>query len=185
MDVELVERARRGDVEAFSRITETRMARLYAVARLILRDEDAAADAVQDALLGTWRDLPSLRDPDRFDAWLRRLLVRACHRVATARRAHRLADFEVGVDPSPATPDAQSLVAIRDQLERGFRRLSNEQRTVVVLRHYLGLPLAEIAEATGVPVGTVDSRLSRAIEALRAGIQADDRPAYFATEMTR
>ena len=161
------------------------MARLYAVARLILRDDDAAADAVQDALLGTWRDIPTLRDPGRFDAWLHRLLVRACHRVASSRRALRLADFEVALDASPATPDAQSLVAARDQLERGFRRLSHDQRTVVVLRHYLGLPLAEIAEAMGVPVGTVDSRLSRALEALRAAIQADDRPAYYMTEIVR
>lgn len=115
--------------------------RLFGAARLILRDDERAADAVQDALLQAWLDLRGLRDPDRFDAWLHRLLVRAT--------------------PEPMTPDAQRAVALRDQLDRGFRRLSPEQRAVIVLHHYLGLSLAESAEALAIPLGTMQSRLSR------------------------
>jgi RNA polymerase sigma-70 factor (ECF subfamily) len=183
MERDLVVRAQHGDVEAFSSLTAPRTARLYAVARLILRDNERAADTVQDALLQAWLDLRGLREPDRFDAWLHRLLIRACFRAANRHRARVLVEIPMTENGARATPDAQRETAIRDQLDRGFRRLSPDQRAVLVLRHYLDLPLAEIADVLGVPLGTVQSRLSRASQAMRAAIEADERPTGLAAEV--
>ncbi len=175
MQRELVIRAQSGDVEAFSTLTAPRTGRLLAAARLILRQDDRAADAVQDALLQAWIDLRSLRDPDRFDAWLHRLLVRACYRAAGRHRLREVTEIEMAEALEPMTGDAQGDIAVRDQLERGFRRLSAEHRTVIVLRYYLGLSQAETAEALGVPLGTAQSRLERATREMRAALAADER----------
>ena len=185
MQRDLVVRAQRGDLDAFSALTAGTTDRLFGAARLILRDDDYAADAVQDALLQAWLDLRGLRDPARFDAWLHRLLVRACYRAA--KRGRQLAVVELALDstPEPMTPDVQRAVAVRDQLDRGFRRLSPEQRVVIVLHHYLGLSLAESAEALAIPLGTMQSRLSRATQAMRAALDADERPAVGAMEVAR
>jgi RNA polymerase sigma-70 factor (ECF subfamily) len=176
MQRELVARAQEGDLDAFSTLTTGATNRLYAAARLILRDEERAADAVQDVLLQAWLNIRGLRDPDRFDAWIHRLLVRACFRAAKRNRARSI--LEVQLDPvtEPATADAQRLVAIRDQLDRGFQRLSPDQRAVIVLHHYLGLSLVEAADALDIPLGTMQSRLSRATSAMRGWLEADDRP---------
>ena len=177
MQRELVARAQEGDLDAFSTLTAGATNRLYAAARLILRDDERAADAVQDALLQAWLNVRGLRDPDRFDAWIHRLLVRACFRAAKRNRARSI--LEVQLDPvaEPATADAQRLVAIRDQLDRGFQRLSPDQRAVIVLHHYLGLSLVEAADALDIPLGTMQSRLSRAMSAMRGWLEADDRAA--------
>ena len=173
MQTELVDRARRGDREAFSVLAGGAVDRLYAIARLILRDTELAEDATQDALVRAWRDLPSLRDVERFDAWLYRLIVRACADIGRHRRRWRA---EITIVPNePAEPDRSSALADRDQLERGLRRLSDAQRTIVVLHFYLGLSPSETADALEIPVGTAKSRLHYAIEALRAAIEADDR----------
>jgi RNA polymerase sigma-70 factor (ECF subfamily) len=185
MQRDLVIRAQGGDLDAFSALTVVSTDRLYAAARLILRDSEQAADAVQDALLQAWIDLRGLRDPDRFDAWLRRLLVRACYRAAKRRRTRDIVEIKVASTADRVTPDAQRALAIRDQLERGFRRLSPEQRAPIVLHHYLGLSLSESAEALGVPLGTMQSRLSRATQAMRAALEADDRTAALAGEVAR
>jgi len=164
-----------GDQGAFSVLAAARMNRLYRVATLIVRDHDAAADAVQDALLAAWRDLPSLREVASFDAWLRRLLVRACHRAAAKRRRSAVVEIPLDLAGAALDVDHPRVLAISDQLDRGFRNLTHDQRVVIVLRHYLGLTLAETADAIGVPIGTVQSRLNRAIQALRAALDADDR----------
>ena len=182
---DLVVRAQGGDVDAFSGLTAGRTDRLYAAARLILRDDEQAADAVQDALLQAWLDLRGLRDPDRFDAWLHRLLVRACYRAAKRRRTREVIEIKVASTADPVTPDAQRALAVRDQLERGFRRLSPDQRAVIVLHHYLGLSLVESAETLGIPLGTMQSRLNRATQAMRAALDAEDRPAALAGEVAR
>jgi RNA polymerase sigma factor (sigma-70 family) len=173
--LDLVVRARVGDRDAFSELAARSIGRLTAVARMILRDEHAAQDAVQEAFIEAWRSLPGLREPDRFDAWTRRLLVRACSR--TARRGMRVGAVEIRLTPGdePAVAGAERELHLHDQLERGLARLSAEQRTVVVLVYYLDLPLADAAQAMGVPVGTAKSRLNRATRALRAAIDADDR----------
>lgn len=183
--VDMVVRAQGGDLEAFSTLTAGRTNRLYAAARLILRDDEQAADAVQDALLQAWLDLRGLRDPERFDAWLHRLLVRACYRAAKRRRTREVGEIKLASSLDPVTPDMQRALAVRDQLERAFRRLSADQRAVIVLRHYLGLSLAESAEALDIPLGTMQSRLSRATQAMRAALEADERPAAVATELAR
>jgi RNA polymerase sigma-70 factor, ECF subfamily len=176
MDTKLVTRAQRGDEEAFTSLAVAVGDRLHAVAHRILRDTDLAEDATQQALLNIWRDLPQLRDPARFDAWSYRLLVRACY--AEGRRTRRW-DPNLRLLPAdePMAADGTSLVIDRDQLERGFRRLSVEHRAVVVLHHYLDLPLSEVAEVIGAPEGTVRSRLHYAMQGLRAALDADARPA--------
>lgn len=171
----LVERARAGDEEAFASLARGAGDRLLAIAYRILRDLALAEDAVQQTLVLAWRELPNLRDVDRFDAWLHRLLVHACYREA--RHGRRWA-ANVRVIPlvEPSTQDAGlATVAVRDQLERGFRRLPAEQRAVFVFHHYLGLTLPEIADELGVPLGTVKSRLHYATNTLRAALEADLR----------
>jgi RNA polymerase sigma-70 factor (ECF subfamily) len=185
MSDDLVRRAQAGDGDAFSALTAPRLARLYAAARLILRDDDLAADAVQDALLQVWRDLRGLRQADRFDAWLRRVLIRSCYHAAGRHRSRRVAEIKVRWAEDAAVPDAEREVALRDQLERGFARLSPQQRAVLVLRHYLGLSTIECAEALGIPPGTVQSRLDRARDAMRAAIEADDRAPALVGEVAR
>jgi RNA polymerase sigma-70 factor (ECF subfamily) len=182
MDTELVLRAQDGDEEAFASLAVAVGDRLHAVAHRILRDIELAEDATQRALLSIWQDLPQLRDPAHFDAWSYRLLVRACY--AEGRRAWQWTPtLRLLPDDDPSTGEGMGEVVDRDQLERGFRRLSIDHRAVVVLHHYLDLPLEEVAEALGVPPGTVRSRLHYAMRGLRAALEADARPT--AREATR
>ena len=165
----LVERAGRGDHDAFDLLVRGAIARLDAAARLILRDPDLARDAVQDALVRAWRSLPGLRDPDRFDAWLHRLTVHACLDIARHRRRRPL---EVELAPTDGSPagDIGSLIADRDALDRALQRLDPEQRAVIVVHYFLGVPLSETAAALGVPLGTAKSRLNRSLASMRATI---------------
>jgi len=181
----LVAQAQAGDLEAFSLLTVARTNRMFAVARLILRDDEQAADAVQDALLQAWRDVRGLRDVTRFDAWLHRLLVRSCYRAARRRRNRRIVELKLAWATEPMIPDTQRDVAVLDQLERGFARLSADQRAPIVLHHYLGLSLAESAEILGIPLGTMQSRLSRATQAMRAALEADERLTSVTAEAVR
>jgi RNA polymerase sigma-70 factor (ECF subfamily) len=170
---ELVSRARAGDRDAFDLIAARSVDRLFAIARLSLRDADLAEDATQETLVRAWRDLPTLRDVERFDAWLYRLLMRACTDAGRARRR-----WQAGLTllhAEPVTGDRSREVADRDELDRGLRRLPIEQRTLLVLRFYADLSVPEIAEIVGVPAGTVKSRLHYAMEALRAALDADAR----------
>jgi RNA polymerase sigma-70 factor, ECF subfamily len=172
---ELVERAQRGDREAFGSLVQLTSDRMYAIASRILRDADLAEDALQGALITAWRSLPSLRDPARFEAWLRRLLVHACYAEARRRRSWTSTIRVLPVD-GPVGPDGLLSIVDRDALDRAFRRLSIEQRAVFVLHHHLGLALTEIAETIGIPAGTARSRLHYATRALRAAIEADAAP---------
>jgi RNA polymerase sigma factor (sigma-70 family) len=172
---DLVIRAREGDRDAFSELVARSIGRLTAVARMIVRDEYAAQDGVQEACIEAWRSLPGLRDPDRFDAWMRRLLVRACFKAV--RRRTRTGALEIRLTPAdePAVAAAEGRLAIHDQLERGLAKIPADQRALVVLVYYLDLPLADAAQAMDIPLGTAKSRLSRATVALRAAVEADDR----------
>ncbi|HET7471662.1 MAG TPA: RNA polymerase sigma factor [Candidatus Limnocylindrales bacterium] len=172
---ELVERARRGDHDAFASLLHGSIGRLEAVARLVLRDPDLARDAVQDAYIRAWRDLPGLRDPDRFDAWIHRLTVNACLDV-TRRRRRRPIEIQLTPVGPTAIPDESMAVAQRDELERGFDRLSADQRAVLVLHYYVGMSMPALAAALGIPLGTAQSRLGRALVALRAAIEAQPEP---------
>jgi RNA polymerase sigma-70 factor (ECF subfamily) len=173
MDRSLVERAQRGDREAFTSLAFELSDGLFAVAHRILRDFDSAGDALQVTLLRIWRDLPSLRDPALIEAWSYRILVRACHDALRKHRRQATALHLLTSDGFAEDPAIR--VADRDQLERAFQRLPVEQRAAIVLQHYRDLTLPEIAEILDVPVGTVRSRLHYARRALRAAVEADAR----------
>ena len=170
---ELVRLARNGDRDAYDVLMAELVDHLYRIARLILRDFDSAEDAVQEALVRCWRDLPSLRDPDRFDAWLNRVLLNAIREEA--RKRQRRWTNVARVKLEVVQPDHSGVLADRDELARVFGRLSIEHRTIVVLHHYLGLTVDEAATTIGIPVGTAKSRLHYATEALRAALDADAR----------
>ncbi len=163
----LVERAQRGDHEAFDDLATAAYQRLYAIARRILRDGYAAEDAVQEALVDAWRNLWSLRDPNAFDAWLHRLLVRAC---ADQQRKSWRTRLDVAVEPIdvPEPGDELARLLDRDALDRAFAALSFDHRVVLVLTHYAGLTGPDVAAILGIPVGTVASRLHYAIRAMRS-----------------
>jgi RNA polymerase sigma-70 factor, ECF subfamily len=173
MRQDLVERARRGDREAFGELAAGEVDRLNAIARLVLRDPDLAEDAVQEALVRCWRQLPKLRDVERFDGWLYRILIHAAQDEIRRRRRFQVA--VQSVKREPAVPDRSPEVADREELERGFSRLSVEHRAVVVLHHYVGLPMPEVAAALGIPTGTAKSRYHYAMEALRSALEAEAR----------
>lgn len=176
MDRALVERAQRGDRDAYERLAGDAARRLYPIAYRIVRDSDEADDAVQQTLVAIWRGLPALRDVERFEAWTYRLLVRFC--LAEARRERRKGATVVSItDALPDARDAMAGVVLHDELEQAFRTLTHEHRTVLVLRYYAGLSLPEIADALGVPYGTISSRLHHATQAMRARLVANDRVA--------
>jgi RNA polymerase sigma-70 factor (ECF subfamily) len=171
---ELVERAKRGDEEAFEALARQVGDRCMAIASWILRDADLAEDAVQAALVRAWRELRTLRDPDRFEPWLHRILTNECYAEAR-RRARWSAKIRVLRVQEHDEPGGILTVNDRDQLERAFRRLTLEQRSVLVFHHVIGLPVAEIADRLGIPQATAKSRLRLATSALRASLEADDR----------
>lgn len=178
MQRDLVQRAAGGDQDAFESLVRLSSGRLFAIAYRVLRDRDLAEDALQQALATIWNDLPRLRDPDRFDAWGYRLIVRTS--VAQARHerrggpvVHLLANDNDTITARDS--DEFDRIADRDQLERGFRQLTPDQRAILVLQYYVGLSLAEIADVLGIPVGTAGSRIHHASRALRAALDADDR----------
>jgi RNA polymerase sigma-70 factor (ECF subfamily) len=174
MQRQLVERAMRGDPGAFTSLVDASLDRQYAAATLILRDGDRAQDAVQEALVSAWRDLRSLRDPDAWDAWLYRLTVRACYRLARSERRRRVIELNVSLDQEAMVPEDMAMsVAERDRLERRLDGLPIDHRAILVLRFYLDLPLATAAAILDIPIGTAKSRLHRGLEAMRIHMSAD------------
>jgi RNA polymerase sigma-70 factor, ECF subfamily len=169
----LVERARGGDHDAFAAVAGAALARLDAAARLILRDRELARDAVQDALIRAWRDLPGLRDPDRFSAWLYRLTTHACLDIARKRK-RRVQEVELTPLTAAFTGDAASHVAERELLDEALRRLDPEWRAIVVLHYFVGMPLPEVASELGIPLGTAKSRLHRSLGVMRSTLEDAD-----------
>ena len=181
MHVDLVERASRGDRDAFATLAEAAVDRCYGLAYRILRDHHRAQDATQQALLGAWRDLPKLRDPARFDAWMYRLVVHACYIEGRSQRRWT-AKVRLLAAGDAASDDPADAIADRDQLERSFSGLSPEQRAVLVLHHHLGYPMHEIASLLGIPEGTVKSRLHYAVRQIRGSLDRADRLALSSKE---
>ena len=171
----LVERARQGDHDAFASLIDVHLARLDAAARLILRDPELARDAVQETLIRAWHDLPGLRDPDRFDAWLHRLTVNACLDLVR-RRKRRVIEVELTPLDSPATSDLAGALADRQLLDHALSRLDPGHRAVVALHYLLGVPLPEVARTLGIPLGTAKSLLHYALAAMRTSVTAEPEP---------
>ena len=171
MQIELVERARNGDHDAFSVLVRASISRLHGAAQLILRDPDRAQDAVQEALVLAWRHVRALRDPEAWDSWLYRLTIRACYRLARSNRRRDLVELHVDPTERPTQLlDFSHHVAERDRMGRAIGRLPVDQRVVMVLHFYLDLPLTEAADILDIPVGTAKSRLHRGLETLRADL---------------
>jgi RNA polymerase sigma-70 factor (ECF subfamily) len=181
----LVERAGRGDHDAFAVLVRASIARLDAAARLILRDPELARDAVQEALIRAWRDLPGLRDPDRFEAWLHRLTVNACLDLVR-RRKRRVIEVELTPIDQPATHDVAGALADRQLLDQALAGLAPSHRAVVALHYLLGMPLPEVAASLQIPLGTAKSRLHYALAAMRISVTAepDATPATVAGGLT-
>jgi RNA polymerase sigma-70 factor, ECF subfamily len=172
---DLVIRARSGDHDAFSTLAAGAVDRLHRTAWLILRSNDDAADAVQEALLAAWLHIAAVRDPERFDAWLNRLLVHACYRLVKRTGRRTIVEIPMVAPDVPGPRDVQDDMATRDQFERAFGRLTPEQRAALVVHHFLGLTDAEAASVLGIAVGTFKSRLHRASASMRAAVEADER----------
>ena len=171
----LVERARGGDHDAFTTLLDVRLARLDAAARLILRDPELARDAVQEGLIRAWRDLPGLRDPDRFDAWLHRLIVNACLDLVR-RRKRRVIEVELSPLDMPTVTDTSGSIADRQLLHEALARLDPGHRAVVALHYLLGMPLPDVAASLQIPLGTAKSRLHYALAAMRTTVTGDADP---------
>lgn len=175
MDVELVVRAQHGDHDAFTEIATALHNRLYRVALNLLSDVHLAEDATQHTVIEMWRNLPRLREPNKLESWAHRIVVNACRREGR-KKARWIQAIVAKPVEDPAASQGFATVAHRDQLERGFQQLPKEQREVLVLHHYASLPLREVAEVLDIPIGTASSRLSRAMGAMRAALEADARP---------
>ena len=175
MHRELVDRAKLGDEEAFDALARMVGDRCMAIAFRILRDADLAEDAAQAALITAWRELRTLRDPDRFEPWLHRILTHECYAEARRRasldvRHPRPADRR---SVRPGAASSPSTTATSSSAPSAGSPL--EQRAVLVFHHYLGLSLPEVADRLGIPLGTAKSRLHYATTALRASLEADAR----------
>lgn len=172
----LIERAQRGDHDAFATLIDQALARLDAAARLILRDRELARDAVQEAFIRAWRDLRGLRDPERFNAWLYRLTVNACLDIARRRR-RRVMEVEIDSLQLPGAVDMAGDLARRETVDEALRTLDPGHRAVVALHYLLDLPLREVADVLGIPLGTVKSRLHDSVKTMRSGVIRDVDPA--------
>jgi RNA polymerase sigma-70 factor (ECF subfamily) len=180
VDLGLVARAAGGDADAFDELLRPRLARLYRMAVAITRSEPDARDAVQDASISAWRELPRLRSPERFDAWLDQILVNACRGLL--RRSRRTRVREIELEPAGVDVDRQGLGAVTDPdvaemelIQRAFERLAPGVRSLLVLHYVEERPLAEIARVMGSPVGTIKWRLSNARRALDRELRAERR----------
>jgi RNA polymerase sigma-70 factor (ECF subfamily) len=166
----LVVAARDGDLGAFESLLVSRLGRTHRMARAVLGSPEMAGDAVQDAWLTAWRQLPRLREPERFDAWLDRIVFNACRMVVRRHGRMREVGMPEGFDVA-AEGDGPDQVVERDILESAFARLTVDQRTILVLHHLEQRPLTVIADVLGIPVGTAKSRLHAARAALDRALE--------------
>jgi RNA polymerase sigma-70 factor, ECF subfamily len=175
----LIERAARGDVDAFDALLQPRLDRLFRLAVAITRSEADARDAVQDACVLAWREVPRLRDAGRFDPWLSQIVVNSCRGLL--RRRKRTQGREVGIELTDVQATRHGPISEIEgmgemqAIQRAFERLDPTARSLLVLHHVEGRPVAEIARVIGSPIGTVKWRLSRARQALGRALEAEKR----------
>ena len=184
MTADQVRQAQGGDHAAFETLIGAAYDRLVAIAYRILRDRTAAEDATQDAVVRCWRDLRGLRDPDRFEAWLHRLLVNACRDVARRSQRRPQEVLGTGVD-TLAAGDEYGRLADHDELERAFLQLPADQRIALVLTHYVGYTAPELSVILNVPTGTVYSRLHYGARAMREALAGSAPSSTAASEPLR
>ncbi|HYO42696.1 MAG TPA: RNA polymerase sigma factor [Candidatus Limnocylindrales bacterium] len=170
---DLVRRAARGDALAFERLLAARADGAFRIARAMLGDESDARDATQDAFVSAWRELPRLRDPERFDPWLRRILVNACRAQMRVRSQVREIRLDLIADRSVPGPGLSEQLGATDMLARAFDRLNGDRRALLVLHYLDHAPVAEISASLGIPTGTVKWRLHDAREALQRALVAE------------
>jgi RNA polymerase sigma-70 factor, ECF subfamily len=176
MERSLVERARAGDADAFDQLVRGRIDSVYRVALAIVGNGADARDATQDAFVAVWRNLPGLRDPDRFEGWLHRITVNAAKMVLRRRRGIREIQLLESIDPPTGSrPMASEVELTASTFDRAFDRLSVDQRAILVAHHLDGRSVADVAQALGIPQGTVKSRLFAARAALQRALDEVNR----------
>lgn len=169
----LVRAAITGDREAFATLVQPHLATALGAAAVLTRSHADASDAVQDALLAAWQGLDRLRDPVAFPAWFRTHVIRAALRHAGRRGRVR----EVDLDDAAGIAGGGSVERQGEhrQLARAFDGLDGDDRALLTMRYLWDAPVAEVAEAFGIPTGTVKSRTHAAMERLRAAYDAEAR----------
>ena len=176
-EIELVRRARAGDADAFDVLISGRATAAYRTAWAILRDEADARDATQETFFQVWRDLPRLREPEKFDAWAGRILHNRCMSLLRRRRSNAVREVRVedwdGAAYSSGRNHLADDHAESDAIRRAFARLTSEQRVLLAFHHVHGRSVAELATITGAPTGTVKWRLHHAREALERALESE------------
>lgn len=175
----LVARAQAGDQIAFTRLIDERHQQLYRTAWAILRNDQDALDATQETCIGAWRELPRLRDPARFDAWLTRSLVNRCRTALRSRKRVSVREVQLEPEGGPeirsGARDVGESLAASDAIRNAFAHLSAEHRTYLVLHYVEHRSVAEIAAIVKAPEGTVKWRLSEARAALEKRLARENR----------
>jgi RNA polymerase sigma-70 factor, ECF subfamily len=178
MAVTLVERAQAGDRSAYELLIRSRLERLLRLALSIVGNEADARDAVQESCLKAWRELPRLRDADRFEAWLWRITINACRSSLRGRRRASVHEIVVD-DTAPGSEPIQpgnafaDDVTVKDAIRRAFRRLDPDKRSILVLHYVEERPVTEIARLLGIAEGTAKSRLHAARKSLERALEAE------------
>jgi RNA polymerase sigma-70 factor, ECF subfamily len=180
-DLALIESAAAGDIDSFDALIRPRLDRLFRMAVAITRAESDARDAVQEACIAAWRDLPRLRDRSRFDSWLAQIVVNACRAALRKSRRSHVREIDVAIAGEsdaasfPARRAHDEALAESQAIQLAFERLDPSARALLVLHYVEERPIAEIASIVGSPVGTVKWRLSNAREALARALKAERR----------
>jgi RNA polymerase sigma-70 factor (ECF subfamily) len=181
LDQVLLELAAAGDADAFDALLRPRLDRLFRMAVAIMRSEHDARDATQEACVLAWRELPRLRDRDRFDSWLSQILVNSCRMLLRSKRRETIREISMDDPLRPSTQEQPAVTAEVDRLgeteaiQAAFGRLEPSDRSLLVLHYVEGRPLAEIAQVMGSPVGTIKWRLSNARAALEKALKVERR----------
>jgi RNA polymerase sigma factor (sigma-70 family) len=172
-DAGLVRHAAQGDALAFEALVNPRLDQAFRIASAILGSEADAHDVVQESFIGAWKQLPRLRDPERFDAWLHRLIVNRC-RDALRRRA-RSREIDLSGVADLVARDATDDVGEATRINAAFERLNVDQRYLLVMHHLQQMSVAELSRELGIPEGTGKWRLHAARKALEAALELGDR----------
>jgi RNA polymerase sigma factor (sigma-70 family) len=169
---DLVIAAQAGDGDAFMDLVRLETPEAYRLSLAVLRHPHDAEDALQEAFVRAWRELPRLRDLDRWPAWFRRIAVNAA--IDTGRRKKAIRIVPLGFHEPPPAPDASAGFAARDEVAQAMANLDANDRALLALRFGHDLELPDVAAALGIPLGTAKSRLHRALGRMRKELEKVD-----------